>query len=427
MLYVHRWASILAGVLIIYIAFTGLWITSMDLFVNFTHQPASNPTIQEFRQHINGPDNFAVISDPDYAARALPGDLDKYTALMRLAAAARAEVPGRPMGLIELRMTGDRVSGQVKLGNTRLLYDALTGERLPDAQLPPANPNEITHGLRADMKSWHKFAFNQFLLQKASIFNLLAGIAIGFLMVTGLIQYFRMLKRRRNAGMPQLFWSGGSFWRKFHRWTALVASLLVVYLVTTGMLMAVSDLGAAAAEWYVPRKSGGGYWRHLHDTGDHSGRHRHVARPVHPDSGDYSSPIADDEIQAMASATTAAFERDHPGTPIKVFRLRHYAGYSQGAVVTGEDPPLQHVYDTSNGRELSATEPGYPISNFPFGWEWHQTIKRLHRGDIVGLGGNTLEWLAGVALLYLACSGLWMYFKLWRNRAKSGKRQIVWR
>ncbi len=405
MLYVHRWTSILAGLLIVYICVTGLWITTMDLAVNFTHQPTSNPTMQEFRQHINGPDSFAVISDPDYDASALPADLDKSAALMRLAASARAAAPSEPMKLIELRMSGDRVAGQVKMGKTRLLYDALTGERLPDAQLPPANPNAITHGLRADMKSWHKFAFNKWLLQKAAILNFLAGIAIFCLMVTGLTHYLRMLKMRRGAGKTEVFWSGGGFWRKFHRWTALASVLLVTYLTVTGMLMAVSDMGAAYAEWKSPRDS----------------------RPVHPDKGDFSSPIKDTEIQSMATATAAAFERDHPNTPIKVFRLRYYAGYAQGAIVTGEDKPRQHVYDTKNGRVMTATEPGYPISNFPFGWETHQTIKRFHRGDIVGLGGNTLEWIAGVALLYLVCSGLWMYFDLWRKRAKTGKRQIVWR
>ncbi len=406
MLYIHRWASLLVGALLVYICITGLWITSMDLFVNLTHQPASNPTIQEFRQHLNGPDNFAVISDPDYTARSLPSDLDKSAALTRVAALARAQAPSEPMKLIELRMDGDRVAAQVRMGKKRFLYDALTGERLPDAHLPPANPNEIHHGLRADMKSWHKFAFNKFLLQKASIFNLMGGIGVAFLMVTGLIQYFRILKRRRDAGMPKtLFWSGGGFWRKFHRWTALVSCVLIAYLVTTGMLMAISDLGAAYAEWKSPR----------------------ALRPIHPDSGDFSSPLADAEIQPMTAATTAAFERDHHGTQIEVFRLRYYAGYAQGAVVTGETPPQQHVYDTRNGREMSETEPGYPISNFPFGWQWHQTVKKFHRGDIIGLGGNSIEWLGGVALLYLACSGLWMYFDLWRKRAKSGKPQIVWK
>ncbi|MDE1182595.1 PepSY-associated TM helix domain-containing protein [Paraburkholderia sp.] len=427
MLYIHRWISVVAGLVIIFICVTGLTMQSMDMFANVTHQPASNPTIQEFRQHLNGPDNYAVISDPDYTASVLPVGLDKYAALVRVAAAGRAAEPGQPMRLVELRMVGNRVAGQVKMGGKRLLYDALTGARLPDSQLPPADPNEISKGLRAETKNWHKFAFNQVLLQKASTVNLVAGTAVISLMVTGLIQYFRMLNRRQSAGKAQMFWSGGGFWRKFHRWTALVSVVLVIYLVTTGMLLAVSDIGAGIAEVYMPRNLGGGYWRNLHDTGDDAGRHRLVARPVHPDNGDYSSPIADADIQAMTTATTAAFERDQPGTPIKVFRLRYFAGYSQGVIVTGENPPLQHVYDTTNGRELSETEPGYPISNFPFGWQWHQTVKKFHRGDIFGLGGNVFEWLSGAALLYLASSGLWMYFSLWRRRAKSGKRQIVWR
>jgi len=405
MLYVHRWATLAVGLLLVYIAVTGLWMQSMDLFAQVTHQPASNPTVQEFHQHLNGTDNYAVVSDPDYTSRALPDGLNYAAALVKSASIARGEFPAAPMRLIELRMIGDKVAALVKTGDGRRLYDVATGGRLPDTQLPPDNPNKINPGLRAEMKSWHKFAFNKFLLQKASILNLLAGIGVGFLMVTGSIHYVRLLKVRRKIRKPQLFWSAGGFWRKFHRWVALVSFVLVAYLVVTGMLMAVSDLGAAYAEWKSPRAS----------------------RPKNPDTADFSTPLSDAEIPTMAQATLAAFRSAYPGIPIRVLRVRYFAGYSQGIVVTGQAAPEQHVFDTRNGRELSLTEPGYPVTNFPFGWQWHQTVKKFHRGDIFGLSGNWLEWLSGAALLYLSASGLWMYWQMWRRRAGAGKRDIVWR
>jgi uncharacterized iron-regulated membrane protein len=405
MLYVHRWASLIVGLLVIYIAVTGLWMQSMDLFAHTTNQPSSDPTIQEFRQHLNGTDNYAVVSEPDYTSRSLPAGLDIEQSLARIAATARAAAPGQPMRFVELRMIGNRAAAVVKMGDGRFLYDVQTQKRMPDALLPPANPNEITHGLRASMKSWHKFAFNKFMLQKASIFNLIAGIGVLVLMYTGITHYLRLLKARRKVRKPELFWSAGGFWRKFHRWTATVSAVLILYLVVTGMLMAVSDLGAAYAEWKSPRTS----------------------RPKNPDSADYSSPLKDAELAAMTRATIAAFAGGHQGVPIRVFRLRYFAGYPQGAIVTGEDSPVQHVYDTRNGRELSLTEPGYPITNFPFGWQWHQTVKQFHRGDFFGRGGNWLEWLSGISLLYLSVSGLWMYYGMWRKRANTGRPKIVWR
>ena len=405
MLYYHRWASLLAGLLILYVAVTGVMTQSMDLFAQMTHQPASNPSLQEFHQHLNGTDNYAVVSDPDYAAQSLPSGLNIEGALSRLAQAARKAAPGQLMRFIELRMVGNRVAGHVLMGRQHLLFDLVSGARLPDASLPPANPNGITPEWRSQIKSWHKFDFNRFTLQKLTILNFLAGIAVGVLTITGLIHYYRLLKVRRKIGKPELFWSAGGVWRKLHRWTATVSFVIVLYLAGTGVLMSVSDLGAAYAEWKSPRDQ----------------------RAVNPDKADFSSPLEDAELLPMARTTLAAYEAAHRDIPIKVLRLRYFVGYAQGVVVTGENAPAQHVFNTVDGREMSENEPGYPTWNFPFGWQWHQDVKRLHRGDFFGLSGNWLEWLGGVSLIYFAISGLWMYYQLWAKRAKANRRSIVWR
>jgi len=405
MLYWHRWASLLAGIVILYIAITGLWMQSLDLFAQIRHAPTSDPTIQEFRQHLNGTDNYAVISDPDYVSRALPTGLDGPGTLVKVANDARRAAPDAPMRLIELRMTGDQLTGHVAMGKKHMLFDAQNGQRLPDTLLPPINPNAINPGLRPEIKSWHKFAFNKVLLQKASTINLLAAFAVFTLMVTGLTQYVRLLKVRRKIGKPDLFWSAGGTWRKLHRWAAVVFSVIILWLTFTGMLMAISDIGAAYAEWKSPRDQ----------------------RPMNPDKSDYSSPIKDSEIPGMAQATLTAFNRDHAGVPMRVLRLRYFAGYAQGVVVTGETQPVQHVYNTKDGREMGVTEPGYPITNFPFGWQWHQAVKKLHRGDYFGLTGNWIEWLGGVALLYFSVSGLVMYWQMWRKRVATGRKDIVWK
>lgn len=44
----------------------------------------------------------------------------------------------------------------------------------------------------------------------------------------------------------------------------------------------------------------------------------------------------------------------------------------------------------------------------------------LHSGEEFGLPGVILSIASGVALLFFALSGLWMYVRMWRDRARRG-------
>jgi uncharacterized iron-regulated membrane protein len=76
---------------------------------------------------------------------------------------------------------------------------------------------------------------------------------------------------------------------------------------------------------------------------------------------------------------------------------------------------------------MSMSERGYPTLGFPFGWELHQRMKRLHRGDFFGMPGRWLDSLGGLAMLYLLLSGAVMYGQLLARRAKSGRRELIWK
>ncbi len=76
---------------------------------------------------------------------------------------------------------------------------------------------------------------------------------------------------------------------------------------------------------------------------------------------------------------------------------------------------------------MAMTEKGYPKVSFPSGWEWHQRLKQIHRGDIFGMPGRWLDTIGGLSLLYLIVSGMVMYFQLWSRRRRAGRGALAWK
>lgn len=72
------------------------------------------------------------------------------------------------------------------------------------------------------------------------------------------------------------------------------------------------------------------------------------------------------------------------------------------------------------------TEPSYPYQGFPFGWEEHELMKQIHRGDIIGVPGRLMDLFAGLSLIFLSASGLVMYVDLLRRRRLGGRKQLFW-
>jgi uncharacterized iron-regulated membrane protein len=104
----------------------------------------------------------------------------------------------------------------------------------------------------------------------------------------------------------------------------------------------------------------------------------------------------------------------------------HYTNYPQGIIIAGGKENRQIVFSAVTGRPMSETEPGYPPSGFPFGWQAHQLGKQIHRGDYFGLTGRFLDLLAGLALLYLCVNGIALYYELWTERRREGHKTLFW-
>jgi hypothetical protein len=141
---------------------------------------------------------------------------------------------------------------------------------------------------------------------------------------------------------------------------------------------------------------------------------------------DASQPLTDAELPSLLQVTLRAYGQAHPGLPLRVLRLRYFAGMPQGVVVTGETDARQLVFNAATGRPASETEPGYPDTGMPFGWRVGQIVKQLHRGDLFGFPGRVMAVLAGLSLLYLAISGTVVYVDLWRRRRKMGRNGLFW-
>jgi len=98
----------------------------------------------------------------------------------------------------------------------------------------------------------------------------------------------------------------------------------------------------------------------------------------------------------------------------------------QGVLITGGDDTQQLVFNADTGKRASMTEPGYPYTGFPFGWEEHELVKKIHRGDALGIPGRLMDLFAGFSLVFLSASGLVMYLDLLRRRRRSGRNQLFW-
>ena len=46
----------------------------------------------------------------------------------------------------------------------------------------------------------------------------------------------------------------------------------------------------------------------------------------------------------------------------------------------------------------------------------HHVLQHLHSGETFGPIGVLINALSGLALLFFAGSGVWMYYQMWRNR-----------
>jgi uncharacterized iron-regulated membrane protein len=238
--------------------------------------------------------------------------------------------------------------------------------------------------------------------------NVTVSILLVTLIVTGIVMYAKLLLARRKAGRKGWFWKSGDWWRTLHLAISVSAAVFLSIVTLAGAWLAVESLV----------------------FGKYLASHRAV-----PPSGDAafgslmfdaSSPLSDSALPGMLNTTLSAYQSAMPGVPLRAVRLRYYGGMSQGVTISAGDEAKQLVFNTATGRRVSLTEPGYPPTGFPFGWQAHQYAKSIHRGDFFGLTGRFMSLIAGLVMTYLSVSGIIMYWNMWSKRRAQGRRGFFW-
>jgi uncharacterized iron-regulated membrane protein len=398
---VHRFVAVIAVLFALYVGSTGTFIQLVDLRSLLTHAPADDPNMQGLREGHDGPPNFQVIVDSDYSAADLPSEFIFDTALTTVLQAARAATAGAPISFLELRVLDGKPVGHVNSQGRLFRFEAATGSQLsvPEAVSRVSLPPLSRASLRNTAKGVHRMTvFGNW----AAFIPVLVGLTLCVMIYTGLLLYLRLAGARLRLRRSGLFWFAGGWWRTLHRAIAIVASVFLLVVALSGTLLGMDNLGLAL-------------YRAVHH-GNRSGL-----------SVDVSSPLTDIELHDMLRITLSAYRSMSPGVPIKVLRLRHFAGMSQGVVVSGGDETRQWAFNAVTGATASEYGPGYPLTGQPFGWQEHQIAKQIHRGDFFGLTGRWMDLLTGLSMLFLALSGAVMYFDLWTKRRRAGRQGLFWR
>jgi len=396
---VHRIISFFVLFVTLYLGVTGTLIQGIDLRTLFRHASPTDPEMMAIREGHDGPEGYAVIDTGDYSAAALPDSFDLRAAVPLLVEAAHATLGDAPLGYAEVRMLDGQAVGLISSGEQLVKLDfashrATLEKSAPRQSRPPSS-------LRNQVKWLHRMTpFGNWALW----INPLVGVSLLVFVVTGLVLYLQLLSARRRIRRPAWFWSAGGWWRSVHRWISLVASLFILVIALSGAWLAIESL---VFGYYLTA--------HLPKPG----------QPFERPSG--ATPLTDAQLPGMLTTTLAARKSEFPGQVLKVVRLRIYGGMPQGVVVVGRGNDTQQlVFNARTGRPVSETEPGYPETGFPFGWQAHQWAKQIHRGDMLGLTGRWMDLIGGLAITYLSISAAVMYYDMWQRRRRAGRRGLLW-
>ena len=410
---VHRAIALIAVLFTLYVGVTGTLMQSIDLVTLISGAPETNRTMQSINEGKFGNRPYSVVTVADWSEAPLPEGYDTSKAFATTLSAFHRAVPGIAPQFIELRVAQGRVIGQAGYLDPSKppprpvfsraqvpdpielkAYDAATGQPVAPVKLLNAVP---AHSLRQTLKQWHRFWGPDTISPRDTpgvYIEFLVGLMMSTLIVTGLVIYFRLLRQRRKVGRGQLFWMAGDIWRSLHRITSVAAAILLVCV-------------AASGTW----------------LGFESSYHTFTARPKPAAIG----RLADDQAMRIARVTATILAQANPAFPVRVIRVRNYAGMDQGVVITGSSFTRQLIFDAKTGRETRLSEPNYPSSGFPLGMDVHEWVKHFHSGYLFGLPARFLDLFAGLSLIFLSVSGITMYVEMYGKRRKSGRTTPFWR
>lgn len=180
------------------------------------------------------------------------------------------------------------------------------------------------------------------------------------------------------------------FWRTWHRWIALPATLFLLFAAVTGVIVAFTEFfGAEEALREATRD---------------------LVSPV--SAGAPIAPWTDRLAAALATVNGLA-----PNAPVDKVTLQFKGDAPTITVFTGKPAggeDRRFVIDATTGqvREVAS------YADKPL-------IHRIHSGEAFGDGGLVAAMVWGAALAFLSVSGFVVYLSLWR-RSRTGVRRYFW-
>ena len=424
----HRITGVIVLTVLIYLSVTGLMMQSIDLWqIVVAHHEPADPDILGMLQRQGG--EFKILAKADNSAQPLPAALDTHAALDTVVKSARAALGNAPLRFVELRMLGGRLIGNVETRELSASFDGVTGAPISQAAAPTVPAVLPIDTLRYRIKAFHRLTV---LGNWALWINLIVGVALFAMVITGFTLYIRMWIERKKQEPSGFIWVGGAgnegdWKRAMHRGVGLFAAILLLVVAFSGEWLAYESLvlgyrmqnavqlRRAAAAQNGPGNNGAGQ-----NAPNAAGAPGPAAAP----RNNQGQLLKDADIPSLLDTTLNAERQATNGAQIKVLRIRAFGNVTQGVVIIGEGrDTTQLAFNAKTGQVVSG-EPQAPGTGFPWGWDAHQLGKAIHRGSYFGTWARFLDFFAGLALLYLSINGLALYIDFKKERWQSRKASV---
>jgi uncharacterized iron-regulated membrane protein len=180
------------------------------------------------------------------------------------------------------------------------------------------------------------------------------------------------------------------WWRQWHRWIALPATLVLAFAAITGVIVAGTEFfGAEEALREATRD---------------------LVSPL-----SLGAPFAlwSDRLNSALSAVAA----QAPNAPVDRITMQFKGDKPTITIFTGKPTggeDRRFVVDANSGRiNEVASYADKPL------------VHRIHSGEAFGDGGLVVAMFWGASLAFLSVSGLMLYVSLWR-RSRAGLKRYFW-
>ena len=409
---IHRWLTTIFAVVLGFIAITGLAIEAVDLYVLYgfsSHPETELGSINGGRQFLDP--KFVSLGPgipwPDAGQTALGADPSPL--LARVLPGLNTLAPNSPISSAVWTSVGQAPLFAFNFadGHAGLTVNGLTGAMIRPSSAAggatPPPPGGGGLGMHDFIKSFHA---GRVAAAPGMWLIFSTGSSLLLLSFTGLWVYARMGLQRRALGRSDLFWSGRReplLWRRLHRHVSLLAAGFLAYMATTGTLLSLDDIVVS-----------------------HSPIYDLLRTPLPFELGRTPQiPIVRADLLAQFSRVRAAAARAAPGRNVLSITLT--ASQDAQAIIARPPRAVVYLFNPATGDWTNRSDPAI-TSESPYGgsMRYHSLLQELHTGAVIGLGGRWLIVLAGASLLYLAISGMVMYFQMLGRRRKVGAKAWFW-